>query len=549
MAGRSNTKNLDNFEKIKREMTTKRQKAEAQNNDEVIQLEEIDDTLTIDSKINDDINKQDETVESNDKSFYEEKKIEMVVFRVGEEEFAFRISDVKEIIRIPDMNKVPNAPSYVVGLCTIRGFLLPVIDIRKLIGMIDQEQSDNSRIVIVDINGKMVGLITDGVSEVISIEKSKIKEPPSSIKGTDDGVINGILLLNKGERVIMVLDTAKMIKVGKLKEVFNEEGFLKGSIESSNTKSIEEEQIIIFYVGNEEYTFSIDNVKEIIRLPDTSKVPHRAEYIEGVFSLRNQLLTVINLGMLLGIDCKEPDEYSRVIILNTGQLIFGVIVDKVSQVMRVQKDSFQKSNLFESGTQMGYSKGFFNLNNGKRLVMLLEANKLISIDDVNNVTNFNNQKNVGDSIRNMDEIYKVMEKIVIFKLDTQEYGIKINNVKEINRISEIAHFPGAPSFIDGMVNLRGNIIPVLNLRKLFGFKNISTHEFSKFLVVEYENRTIGIIIDSASEVMEFSKTSVEEVSKTFNGTDEIRCIESIVKLNEGKRNVLLLNLASVLSFL
>ena len=116
-------------------------------------------------------------------------------------------------------------------------------------------------------------------------------------------------------------------------------------------------------------------------------------------------------------------------------------------------------------------------------------------------------------------------------------------------MSDILYLPGAPVFIEGMVNLRGDIIPVLNLRTLFGFQTTCNYESSRFLVVEYEKRNIAIIIDSATEVIKFSKALVEEVSKAFEEDDEISYIDGVAKLNKGNQIVLLLNLKAVLSFL
>lgn len=580
MAGKRNKNSSDNFEKIKREMTVKRQQAMKKENNNISSTGEINDIVMTASEINVDIKIQVENIEilevdliksdgsdkileevnernsleiypniekmSNEDLITEEKKIEMVVFWIGEEEFAFKISNVKEIIRIPSLTKVPNLPFYVAGLCVLRGQLLPVLDGRKLFGLIDKEQNENCRIIIVETNGKSVGLITDKVSQVVSIDKSTIKEPPSSIKEIDGGVINGMLLLNKGKRVIMLLDATKIIKTGQIKDESGKQGNLG---RSDNDKEImEEDQIIVFNVGKEEYSFNINNVKEIIRFPNITKAPNHTIYIEGVFSLRNQLIALINLGKLLGTDYKEPDEYSRVIIINTGKLTFGVIVDKASQVMRVSKDSFKMGNQGVSSNRIEYIKGFFNLNNGSRLVMLLESQKLISASDVNDLTNLDNKNSVEDTNLNTSEIVKSLEKIVIFKLDKVEYGVRIDNVKEINRMCEMSYFPGCPVFIEGMVSLRGDIIPVLNLRILFGLQTVEKNEFSKFIVVEYEKKSIGIIIDSASEVLGFSKTSVEEISKSLKVNGEISYLDGVVKLNQGKRIVLLLNLKSVLSF-
>lgn len=136
----------------------------------------------------------------------------------------------------------------------------------------------------------------------------------------------------------------------------------------------------------------------------------------------------------------------------------------------------------------------------------------------------------------------------IFKLGESEFGIRINHVKEINRISEIVHFPGAPAFVDGMVNLRGEVMPVLSLKTML-HDHSASDETSKFLVVEFNDKRMGVMIDSISEVLRFPKNNLEEVSDILVGNGNEKYIDAIAKLNEGKRIVLLLNLSEVLSFM
>lgn len=578
MAGRSSKKNQDNFEKIKREMTVKKQKAQTQQSPGIAKADaENDDLMTVSSKActvqardkhkeaaieNTDKDKSDavtikelkgdiiEKVQQVEKvNTVDKKKTDLVVFRVGEEEFALRISNIKGIIRVPLMIKVPNAPQYITGLCSLRGDLLPVIDSRKLFDMPDQEFNESSRIIVAEIDGKKVGLLADKVSEVINIEEAAVKDPPASIKGTDGGAINGILILYKGKRVVMILDAEKIIRVGNLDEVANQQRTSVGNLTDSETKEDEEEQIVIFNIGIGEYAFSINCVKEIIRLPEVMKVPNAASYIEGVFSIRNQLMAVINLGRILGMNCKQPDEYSRVVIINNGNFSYGVIVDKVSHVVRVHKELFKESGQIGNCSGTAFVKGVFNLNNGKRLVMMLEPNKLVSLEDVKDVLDAEHKVTVNNESLYADEADNNHKHVVVFKLDEEEYGIEINNVEEINRIREIAHFPGAPAFIAGMADLRGDIIPILNLRKLFNLDDSDSYNESKFIVVEYGNKKIGILIDSVSEVLRFSTAYLEEAPRVFKGNDQDSCIDKIAKLNDGKRIILMLNLSTLLSFM
>ena len=560
MAGKSSKKGQNNFEKMKREMTAKKEKAKIQQNLETLLIctegndfivekgfeEGIAEKVHQDDKVhNQNKDQQGDIIQQVYKNdIKKSNKIEIIVFRVGEEEFALKICNIKEIIRIPSMINIPNKPNYIAGLCNLRDALMPVIDSRKLFGMSEKEFGENRRIIVADIHGKKVGLVSDKVSEVINVDEADIKEPPGSIKENDEGMISSILILNNGKRVVMLLDAEKIIKIGHIDVMENKEYIYEQNLNGIETKEDEEEQLVIFNIGIGEYAFNINCVKEIIRLPNIMKVPNTPSYIEGVLSIRNQLLATVNLGKLIGVDYKEIDEYSRVVIINKESLSFGMIVDRVSNVIRVQKKLFKENSLIGNNS---YIKGIFNLDDGKRLIMVIEPHKLISLEEIKGISDVDHKKTANDQSSDVGEEDDNFEHIVIFRLGDEEYGIEINNVQEINVMSEVTRFPSAPIFIDGMVNLRGDIIPILNLRKLFTAHDSADYDAGKFLVVESLNRRIGIMIDSASEVLRLSKRYLEEAPEIFDGNDKY--IEKIAKLNDGKRIILILNLKEVLSFM
>ncbi len=573
MAGRSSKKKQDNFEKIKKEMTAKKTKAKKKlsspeeaevgiDNSQVLPIpveeipiqvqEQLIEAVICGEANGDSIpefersNVRQVQQDEPEKAMMDDTtRLKLVVFRVNEEEFALRIANIKEIIRIPSITKVPNVPDYIIGLCSLRGSLLPIVNCRRLFGMPDQEFNESSRIIVADIHGKNVGLVSDKVLEVINVEEAAVKEPPASIKGVDGGVLSGMLILDDGKRVVMLLDAEKMIRVETLDEVAHHQKEIERDY---GTNADEEEQIVVFHVGLGEYAFNIQHVKEIIRLPKIMKVPNTASYIEGVFSLRNQLLAVIHLGKLLGMDYQPLDEHSRVIIVNTGSFSYGVIVDKVSHVAYVPKRLF-KENSRSDMNRADYIKGIYNLNDGQRLVMMLDPFKLISLEEMKRIVDGEKGKTASDDTSlSMGETENSLE-YVVFKLGGEEYGIEIHHVQEINNIGKINHFPGAPQFIAGLVELRGDYLPVLDLRKMFAVAETDTNHASKFMVVEYQKNKIGILIDSISGVQRFRAASMETAPEALKGHDKDGYIEKIAKLDNGQRMVMILNLETLLSFM
>lgn len=131
--------------------------------------------------------------------------IELVVFRLGNEEYGIEIGFAQEIIRIPEMKtKIPAMPSYVEGLIDLRGSVIPIIDLKKRFGYEETERSMDSRLLILNLEGLLVGIIVDDVSEVIKLEEQAIEKFNAEIFTLGNKSIQGIARIEK--RLILLLD-------------------------------------------------------------------------------------------------------------------------------------------------------------------------------------------------------------------------------------------------------------------------------------------------------------------------------------------------------
>src|ERR1700690_946044 len=105
--------------------------------------------------------------------------------------------------------------------------------------------------------------------------------------------------------------------------------------------------------------------------------------------------------------------------------------------------------------------------------------------------------------------------IVGFRIGNETYGVRIGAVREIVRVPEITAVPGAPDSVEGVINLRGKIIPVMDLRKRFGHTEITSDKKNRILVVELNNKLLGLIVNAASEVLKVSPADIEAPSSVF----------------------------------
>ena len=134
---------------------------------------------------------------------------QVVVFRLGTEDFGVSISSVESIIKMQAITKMPHAPAFVEGVTNLRGKVLPVMDLRTRFGLPPQEKDKNSRIIIINVSGIEVGMIVDGVSEVLTISEQSVEPTPAIASSVDSNFITGIAKID--QRLVILLDLGQVL--------------------------------------------------------------------------------------------------------------------------------------------------------------------------------------------------------------------------------------------------------------------------------------------------------------------------------------------------
>ena len=136
---------------------------------------------------------------------------QLVIFELGAEYFGIDISMVEGINKMLEITKIPQAPAYMEGITNLRGSVLPVIDLQKRFGMVLQERTNETRIVVANMDGVKIGMVVSAVSEVLTIEESVIEPPPPMVSNVNSEFIIGVAKIDK--RLVIMLDLAKVLSV------------------------------------------------------------------------------------------------------------------------------------------------------------------------------------------------------------------------------------------------------------------------------------------------------------------------------------------------
>lgn len=589
-----------------------------------------------------------------------------VVFHLSGEEFGVDINTVREIVRLPDITPIPRSPEFVSGICNLRGSVLPVIDTRCRFSMEAGEVTDQTRLLVVETNGVQTSLLVDHVCEVLRIKHTAIEPPPAVCRGVESEFLTGVVKMNKGERLIMMLNLNELIAVDIEKPDSRKQisSNRKEEITTDHSAS-EEEQLVSFRVGDDEYAFDIAKVSEILKVNRISAVPNVPEYVLGLFTIRNNLMPILDMRGLLGmpsliaemhtrldrflaseekwistlvnslesdkkfsgnLDAKktglgqwlegyntssvklefivkrlkreQADVYAagrklvesdarttaekldhsreqfqalyqvmantikelkdgiavhiredqRTMVVECESMTIGFLVDWVDEVLRIPRSAIDKTPAM-AASQKKELKNVAKLDNGERLIMIMDESSLVSdktrglLSDIQSKadTGKGKAKKVSAGQKSLDE-----EQMVTFSINHEEYGIQIMQVQEINRISEITHIPRAPHFIDGMTNLRGNVIPVVNVRQLFGLEEKPVDDRTRIIIVDINGSRTGLRVDQVNEVLRISSQDIEETPAIVTKDISKRLMQGVCKIDNGKRMIMLLNISEIL---
>ena len=141
-------------------------------------------------------------------SHVHQELLQLVGFRVGSEDFGLDILRVQEIIRLQELTRVPNSPDFMAGVANLRGRVIPVVSLRKCFGLADCDHDKKTRIVVVELNGNVIGFIVDSVSEVLRIPADSI-EPPPRLAKVEREYVSGVGNLN--DRLLILLDVDRLM--------------------------------------------------------------------------------------------------------------------------------------------------------------------------------------------------------------------------------------------------------------------------------------------------------------------------------------------------
>lgn len=474
---------------------------------------------------------------------------QFVTFVVGDEVFAVDMAPVQEIIRVPDVVRVPLAPPTLDGLANLRGKVLPIVSLRRSFGFAERAYDDATRAVVIDL-GQPLGFVVDRVVSVVGVDPRQIEDAGAISATIDTELVSGLLKDVGGYPMIMVLDFARLIAAEFAAAVAGARApsgpdtlaALSGT-PSSGQAGGDELQLVSFEVAQQEYAIVIDDVQEIVQVPDTIvHVPHAQPHVLGVMTLRNRLLPLVSLRRLFALPPRAADENSRIVVVSLGTAAVGVVVDSVNEVLRVAlADVDAMPSLL--ARDLADIAQICRLDGGKRLVSILSVATMFrhaAIEQALTTIDTMQQQSDSTGRNSADDNSDDEEQMVVFRLGKEEFGVPIDSVQEIVRVAEqLTQVPKAPPAVEGVINLRGAVLPVMDLRRRLGLEQVARSDRQRIMVFLIGGVRTGFIVDSVVEVLKIAKSAIEPAPRLSG--EQARLLARMANLERQKRMVQLID--------
>jgi purine-binding chemotaxis protein CheW len=470
----------------------------------------------------------------------------LVVTRVADEVIGFHLEGVSEIIRVPHLARMPLAPASLLGLANLRGAVLPVVSLRRLLGLPDAPLDAAARIVVI-AGPAAVGLAVDRVEAFADVAADRFSADRAGAGRLDPDILDGVVKGLEGAGTIKILNPAPLLR-RTFERIAAPAAAPSVAIPSGPVRTAAEAErrtaLVSFDLGAQEYALPLDRVREIVQVPGAvAAIAGSEAAVLGVVTLRDRLLPLVSLRALLGLPQREGgDADGKVIVVSIGNGSVGVVADRTREILRIDPTLIDPAPaLLTRGAGDAEIESICRLDGGTRLVGILSPDRLFRSDLVRRVLADAGNDNAE---RAAAEIDMTDEQFIVFRLGAQDYGLPIAAVAEIAKVPEqIARVPKAPAFIDGVINLRGTVLPVMDLRRRFDLASDAAASGRRILVVAAGGAQAGFIVDSVSEVLKVSATDIRSAPELSK--EQMRLIGRVVNLKA--RMILLIDPAQLLT--
>lgn len=441
-------------------------------------------------------------------------------FFIAGSEFAISVGFVQEVVNPPAAySSLPLSAGYLVGLFNLRGAIIPVIDLQKLLDLKGGDARGERKIAILELDGHCIGVLFERTGEIF---RGVEEEKSEFLEGSEGkGCVQGVFKKDGGERIVQILNVSALFRLDRLPKAAESARRQEGRMSKKGARS----QCIAFTVGPAQCALGISEIQEIIKIKEVTHTALAVGNCVGAFDLRGVTVPIIDFGAFLKY--REPeasdDQFAgdrRVVVLRIGDGRFGLLVDSVNSIVTYHDEDVrpfpaltsERADMFAGCVSAGGSE-----------TLLLNPRFLFTNEEIGVFTRGHSQlfrANATDSERRADAA-SPRRTFVTFRIE-DSFAIPIGDIREIIEVPKsLLKPPGLPDSCLGVLNLRGKMVLIADGRSLYSEPKRGSTGDEKVLVFKADDQYFGLVVDSVVAIRSFSESEKVPLPRTLYASDSL----------------------------
>lgn len=316
---------------------------------------------------------------------------------------------------------------------------------------------------------------------------------------------------------------------------------------------------LYFQIGKNKYAINTANVLEIMKLPALDYPQKLPNNIIGLLKYNNFVINVVDIRFYLNIEVSPYNSHNELLIVKTDEVIFGIITDKIIGILPfdsalVDQIPFVDSkmiieSLYKYNNETIFIVNIYALENLlKRHDIELpdvDIQSMFPQDETSKSLMAKRTRSIAEKsmLRLASGELHAKNKYISFNLNNDYYCIALDFVKEVLKDTSITHVPGIPNFIEGIMNLRGDYITVINLKRFLSLPENSVSDKKPVIIIKCNELKLALLIDKINELFEYQETFQEEMSESYYANEFIYnktlyTVLNIDKISSDKRIII-----------
>lgn len=425
-------------------------------------------------------------------------------FQLGDDEFALPASCIREVVNYPaKVTALPLSPAYLEGMFTLRGSVIPVVNLGRLFRADAPRALATDKIAILDFQQVLIGIVFQDTGEILRVPASA-RSALHYAAGDCHAVIAGTILLDGGARLLQVLDPHALLRIENVPHVLALQATgAKLSTARYHAQS-ERRQCVSFHAAGATFAFEMLAIQEIIRVPELHSSLLNSELCLGRMHFRGSQVAVVDFGALL----QAPGSSSaatldqRVIVVRLDDTSVGFLVDSVDSIVHFFGDEVLPIPLLSKARATMFAGCITKEGLGD--IIFLDHKGILSQAEIVEMRDGHARLYPADSETGA-ATHKARRRVYItFTVETR-FAVEIGQVREIIDFSgAITTPPGMPACMRGMLNLRQQMISIIDLRQLYAMPALPDASSGKILIVERGDERYGFLVDHVDSIMTIS---------------------------------------------